>query len=290
MKPVSFMNELNGQLQLHQPFDFHYRNDKPMASGEFHSHPFYEIFYFHEGKCTYLIGDKIYVLKPGDLLLMNGLTLHCPHVEPDARYVRSIVHFDPGFVGRWLQPAAFSALLSPFEELSNYRITLEGPERAEFEGIMIELERLTSTGAPQERRMLRLIDMMCFIADLCRTAVNHKESYPEKERHIQQVITFVEQNYMKDLSLEEIAHSVHLTKHYLSSLFKEVTGTTVFKYVYSRRINQAKMLLWLHPNLTVTEVCYAAGFKHLAHFSRMFKEMVGLTPEDYRNSRLSSLT
>lgn len=290
MKPVSFMNEKNEQFQLHQPFDFHYRKDEPMGISEFHSHPFYEIFYFHEGKCTYLIGDKIYVLKPGDLLLMNGLTLHRPHVESDARYVRSIVHFDPLFLGRWLQPATASAILSPFEELSNYRITLEGAERDEFEGIMIELERLISVGAPQERRILRLLDMMCYIADLCRTAVSHKESFPEKERHIQQVITFVEQNYMKDLSLTEIAHAVHLTKHYLSSLFKEVTGTTVFKYVYSRRINQAKMLLWLHPNLTVTEVCYASGFKHLAHFSRMFKEMVGRTPEDYRNSKLSALT
>ena len=290
MKPVSFMNELNGQLQLHQPFDFHYRNDKPMAGGEFHSHAFYEIYYFHEGKCTYLIGDKIYVLKPGDLLLMNGLTLHCPHVEPDVQYVRSIAHFDPGFVNRLLQPAASSVLLGPFEELRNYRITLQGPERSEFEEIMQELDRLTSNGASQERRMLRLLDMMYFIADLCRTAVNDKDTFPEKELHVQHVITFVEHNYMNDLSLEEIAQAVHLTKHYLSSLFKEVTGTTVFKYVYSRRINQAKNLLWLQPNLTITEVCYAAGFKHLAHFSRMFKEMVGCTPEDYRSSRLIALT
>lgn len=287
MKPVSLMNEMNGQLQLHQPFVFHYRNDKPMAGGEFHSHAFYEIYYFHEGKCTYLIGDKIYVLKPGDLLLMNGLTLHCPHVEPDARYVRSIAHFDPGFVKRWLQPAASSVLLGPFEELRNYRIPLQGREKSEFEEIMQELDRLTSNGASQERRILRLLDMMYFIADLCRTAVNDRDSFPEKELHVQHVITFVEHNYMNDLSLEEIAQAVHLTKHYLSSLFKEVTGTTVFKYVYSRRINQAKNLLWLQPKLTITEVCYAAGFKHLAHFSRMFKEMVGRTPEDYRSSRLT---
>lgn len=291
MKPVSFMNELNGkQLQLHQPFEFHHRNEDPMAGGEFHSHAFYEIYYFHEGKCTYLIGDKIYVLKPGDLLLMNGLTLHCPHVEPGVRYIRSITHFDPGFVNRWLQPAASAALLSPFEELRNHRLSLQGSERLEFEDIMIDLDRLTSQGASQERRMLRLLDMMYFIADLCRTAVNHRDSFPEKERHVQQVITFVERNYMNDLTLEDIAHAVHLTKQYLSSLFKEVTGTTVFRYVYSRRINQAKILLWLHPNLSVTEVCYAAGFKHLAHFSRMFKEMVGRTPEDYRSNRLSALT
>lgn len=291
MKPVSFMNELSGkQIQLHQPFEFHHRQEEPMAGGEFHSHAFYEIYYFHEGKCNYLIGDKIYLLKPGDLILMNGLTLHCPHVEPGVRYVRSITHFDPGFVNRWLQPAASAALLSPFEELRNYRLSLQGSERLEFENIMSDLDRLTSHGATQERRMLRILDMMYFIADLCRNVVNDRDSFSEKERHVQQVITFVERNYMNDLTLEDIADAVHLTKQYLSTLFKEVTGTTVFKYVYSRRINQAKILLWLHPSLSVTEVCYAAGFKHLAHFSRMFKEMVGRTPEDYRSSRCSALT
>lgn len=291
MKPVSFMNELVGkQLQLHQPFEFHYRNEDELTSGVFHSHAFYEIYYFHEGKCTYLIGDKIYILKPGDLLLMNGLTLHCPYVEPDVRYIRTITHFDQGFVNRWLQPEASAALLSPFEELQNYRLSLHGPERLEYEKMMIDLDRLTAAGATQERRMLRLLDMMCFIADRCRNAVHHRDSFPEKERHVQQVITFVELNYMNDLTLEEIAQAVHLTKQYLSALFKEVTGTTVFRYVYSRRINQAKILLWLNPNLSVTETCYAVGFKHLAHFSRMFKEMVGSTPEHYRHSRLSTLT
>lgn len=287
MKPVSFNRK---QMQLHQPFEFHYRNEDPMAGGVFHSHAFYEIYYFHEGQCTYLIGDKIYVLKPGDLLLMNGLTLHCPRIEPDVRYIRSIAHFDPGFVKRWVQPEAAAALLNPFEELSNYRISLNGSERMEFEKIMVDLDRLNKMGATQERRMLRLFDMLCVISELCRTAVNHRDSFSEKERHVQHVITYVEQNYMNDLTLEDIAHAVHLTKQYLSSLFKEVTGTTVFRYMYSRRINQAKILLWLHPNLAVTEVCYAVGFKHLAHFSRMFKKMVGRTPEDYRNSRLSALT
>ncbi|KKO51268.1 AraC family ligand binding domain-containing protein [Paenibacillus sp. DMB20] len=108
------------------------RNDRPVESGVFHSHPFYEIYYFHEGHCTYLIGDRIYVLKPGDLLLMNDLTLHCSHVHTDARYVRSIVHFVPGFLEQWLHPAVSAAV-------------------------------------------------------------------PEKERHIQQVITFVERESLKSI-------------------------------------------------------------------------------------------
>ncbi|MBY0158346.1 helix-turn-helix transcriptional regulator [Cytobacillus firmus] len=274
------------RMQLQAPFDLTYYNEQPLSGGQFHSHAFYEIYYFHEGRCTYLIGDSVFTLKPGDLLLMNGLTLHCPNVEPDSRYVRSILHFDPAWICRGLSETAKSILLDPFETLRNHRMTLTGENREEFEGMLADIHRLSSStaGFRQERMTLRIQEMMYVIADWCQAAVQDHDSISEKERHVQHVVSFVEENYMLDLTLEGIARDMHITKHYLSSLFKEVTGTTVFKYVYHRRINQAKIMLRLHPHLSITEISQASGFKHLAHFSRMFKAMVGTTPEYYRRS------
>ncbi|WP_090911885.1 AraC family transcriptional regulator [Paenibacillus sp. cl141a] len=274
------------RMQLQAPFDLTYYNDQPLSGGQFHSHAFYEIYYFHEGRCTYLIGDSVFTLKPGDLLLMNGLTLHCPNVEPDSRYVRSILHFDPAWICKGLSETAKSILLDPFETLRNHRMTLTGENREEFEGMLADIHRLSSStaGFGQERMTLRIQEMMYVIADWCQAAVQDHDSISEKERHVQHVVSFVEENYMLDLTLEGIARDMHITKHYLSSLFKEVTGTTVFKYVYHRRINQAKIMLRFHPHLSITEISQASGFKHLAHFSRMFKAMVGTTPEHYRRS------
>lgn len=274
------------RMQLQAPFDLTYYNEQPLSGGQFHSHAFYEIYYFHEGRCTYLIGDSVFTLKPGDLLLMNGLTLHCPNVEPDSRYVRSILHFDPAWICKGLSETARSILLDPFETLRNHRMTLTGANRDEFEGMLADIHRLSAStaGFRQERITLRIQEMMYVIADWCQDAVQDQDSISEKERHVQHVVSFVEEHYMQDLTLERIARDMHITKHYLSSLFKEVTGTTVFKYLYHRRINQAKILLRLHPHLSITEISQAAGFKHLAHFSRMFKAMVGTTPEYYRRS------
>lgn len=274
------------RMQLQAPFDLTYYNEQPLSGGQFHSHAFYEIYYFHEGRCTYLIGDSVFTLKPGDLLLMNGLTLHCPNVEPDSRYVRSILHFDPAWICKGLSETAKSILLDPFETLRNHRMTLTGENREEFEGMLADIHRLSSSTARfrQERMTLRIQEMMYVIADWCQAAVQDHDAISEKERHVQHVVSFVEENYMLDLTLEGIARDMHITKHYLSSLFKEVTGTTVFKYVYHRRINQAKIMLRLHPHLSITEISQASGFKHLAHFSRMFKAMVGTTPEYYRRS------
>ncbi|NMO94871.1 helix-turn-helix transcriptional regulator [Paenibacillus lemnae] len=289
MKPGFLIHE--HQL-TRQPYSYSYRSDYLIESGIFHSHPSHEIFYFHEGTCTYLIGDRIYVLQPGDLLLMNGLTLHCPHIEPDARYVRSIIHFDPGILDQWLSPALSAKALTPFQQLSNLRLTLAGAEREEFERMLVELNRLSlsPSGHHNERRGLRLADLLLYIADICSETTVAQSEYSEKERHVQHVISFVEHHYDQNITLDDIAQIVHLSKPYLSSIFKEVTGTTVLKYVYSRRINQAKILLWLHPEMSVTEAGRAAGFNHLAHFSRMFKDMVGVSPDEYRNSRISTLT
>src|SRR6476660_5006589 len=65
----------------------------------FHSHQEYEIHFFHSGDCRYLINNRIYDLQPGDIILLDGMTLHKPNPQPGSTYIRSMIHFSP----IWLQ-------------------------------------------------------------------------------------------------------------------------------------------------------------------------------------------
>src|SRR3954464_12935721 len=68
---------------------------------DFHTHFYYEVFFFHDGNCKYLIDNKIYNLIPGDTLVMDGSKLHKPSIIGDkSRYERSIVQFSSG----WIEP------------------------------------------------------------------------------------------------------------------------------------------------------------------------------------------
>lgn len=264
--------------------DFVYRSDNPIDP-VFHSHPFYEVFYFHEGKCTYLIGDKIYVLSPGDLILMYGMTLHCAKTDPHAPYVRSIIHFEPASLRPFLELPHALNVLEPFQELRNIRISPAGRAKEELERILFFMnehkKRQDAIGV--NRIQLAFVDLLYLIYEQCLQPLHDKQDFPsEKEKNVQDVISYLEARFTEDLHLEQLQEHLHLSKYYLSKIFKEVTGVTIFDFIYKRRINQAKIHFLLDPRLSVTEVCFLVGFKHLAHFSRLFKQQVGSTPETYK--------
>ena len=274
--------------QIGHPFSFTHRSEKSLQDTDdrdgFHSHTCYEVYYFHEGQCTYLIGDRVYVLDPGDLILMHGMTLHKPNPVPDTPYIRTIIHFEPSMLGKYLQDSMATQLIQPFEELRNCRISLSGAERQEFESLLYQMDSMNrlQAGYGMERFILRLCDLLYMVANLCRTKVEEGKLRSDKEKHVQHILTYIEEHYMHEVEMDEISQGLHLNKHYLATLFKDMTGTTIFKYLSDRRINQARLLFWLNPERSVTEVSKQSGFKHLPHFSRIFKQTVGCTPEMYR--------
>ncbi len=276
------------EFVLKLPVSVGYKSTSQGFYYPFHSHHKYEIFYFHAGKCNYLIGDKIYVMQPGDLIIMHGMTLHRPNVDPKEEYVRSIIHFEPSYIQSLFDfPHAINTL-KPFQELSNYRIHLGPSQQQEIELFfqkLLEYRNLQSQ-VGHNRFVLSLMDLMVFIYSVFETKLFEHVDYPsEKVKHVQNMISFIENNYQNDFHLHHLEEYFHLNRFYLSKIFKEVTGTTIFTYLLQRRINQAKILFLTEGNLSVTEVCYQVGFKHPAHFSRVFKQQVAQTAEQYKKSK-----
>ncbi|WP_239613645.1 helix-turn-helix transcriptional regulator [Cohnella mopanensis] len=266
-------------------FEYLYRSNG-VFDPVFHSHTFYEVYYFHEGKCNYLIGDQIYHLAPGDLILMYGMTLHCPKIDPLVPYVRSIIHFDPAILRPYTELPQVVPILQPFEQFKNYRLSLRGEDRAEVERILDVMHGYQQRGDEVGEGRLRLafVDLLHFIYERCLQPLKEQRVFPsEKEKTVQEVIALLEERYSDDeLNMEQLQRELHLSKSYLAKIFKQVTGVTIFEYVYRKRINEARILFLLHPMLAVTEVSFRLGFKHLAHFSRLFKDHVGVSPERYK--------
>jgi YesN/AraC family two-component response regulator len=93
---------------------------------------------------------------------------------------------------------------------------------------------------------------------------------------------YIEDHHRDDLSLGEVASSVHTSLFYFCKLFKRHTGVCFTEYVSRFRTEKAKKLL-LNPNLRVSEIAYEVGFQSLTHFNRVFKRILHESPSEYRS-------
>jgi len=77
------------------------------------------------------------------------------------------------------------------------------------------------------------------------------------------------------------AEQLHLSTNYFGDLIKKETGKTALEYIQLKVMDLAKEKIF-DPNKTVNEIAYELGFKYPQHFSRLFKQRTGLTPNEYR--------
>ena len=104
----------------------------------------------------------------------------------------------------------------------------------------------------------------------------------EKRQHAVNIVSWINQHYCEKISLERIAKELNLNKYYISHIFKEVTGYTVMQYVMECRLIQVKYLLEMNLDQSLEDIFLSTGFESAAHFSRFFKERIGMTPTNYR--------
>ena len=105
--------------------------------------------------------------------------------------------------------------------------------------------------------------------------------YNNKEQlRLKVVYKFIENNYKRPVSIEEIAKLTHLSKAAFCRYFKKMTRLTFTEFLNQYRIEQAKRLLQSDKN--VTETCYECGFDSLSYFNRIFKKVVGENPIQFK--------
>ncbi|MBQ8596970.1 MAG: response regulator [Lachnospiraceae bacterium] len=92
---------------------------------------------------------------------------------------------------------------------------------------------------------------------------------------------YINHNYHKDISLDEVSRVVNISPYYFSKIFKEDTNENFIEYLTGVRINKAKELLDT-TEYSMKEICSMVGYSDPNYFSRSFKKNVGVTPTEYK--------
>ncbi len=110
-----------------------------------------------------------------------------------------------------------------------------------------------------------------------REKVNSKTQYT-----MERAVMYLQENVSREVSLEEVADYVYMSKWYFSKLFKKAMGLNFSEYIMKMRIEKAQKLIRENPMLKNYEVAEMLGFENVRYFSQLFKKVTGLTPSEFR--------
>lgn len=95
------------------------------------------------------------------------------------------------------------------------------------------------------------------------------------------ILSYVEENLGKELTLEKMAGNLNYSKFYMARVFKENTGITLCKYVQGRRLEAAARKL-AETKQPIIEIAFEAGYGSQQAFTRAFRQEYRYTPQEYR--------
>lgn len=105
----------------------------------------------------------------------------------------------------------------------------------------------------------------------------------QTNRTVSKAVRYINANYAKALSVDQVAGYCNVSTSYLYKLFVQVRGTSPHEMILDRRLTAAKTLL-MNTQKSIAEVAEACGFQSHAYFSDCFKRKVGISPGQFRNN------
>lgn len=108
----------------------------------------------------------------------------------------------------------------------------------------------------------------------------------EENDLIEKVKAYVQENYMKDISISQIAEQYRLTANYLSTIFHNKAECKFIDYLTEIRVCNAKRLLIKNATASVQDIAMLVGYSSARHFSTVFQKRTGITPTTYRKKNI----
>lgn len=242
-----------------------------------HIHDCCEILCCLSGGKTFLINDKVYDVNDGDLFIINQFEAHKITFEPEKCFSRYVMQVHPSFLYRMSSGETdLSYCFYSRETDSVNKLSLSFDELRHIINLFKKMDCEYSFGDDLIKNMTA-VEILIYINTLFISRKFGGKNFGD--RTVLKAIEYINDNFQEKLSLDMIAESAFVSVNQLCRLFNKYCGTTVLKYITSKRITEAKKLL--SSGKSVTETALMCGFDDYANFIRVFKKHVGVTPGKY---------
>lgn len=277
------MNQLENNIakvMMQDSFDIHVRNAgnfrfPPAYRFERHNHKEMEVNYIKHGSCIIGINGEFHSLKRGDCIVIYPGVPHQFIVDTRENCRITQLEFTVNV------PDEISSVL-PFLKMDVSYLKMSECESINY--FMDNLCRIFIMQRTDEQKnaLLHLGFFQLFI-DISEQITRRKTRQKKgKAGRVDEIITYFNENYEKEINMEELARQFGMSSRYIRKCFQQETGMSCQKYLSTLRVARAKELLWFSSK-SATEIALETGFGSSQYFCRIFQQYTEMTPIEYRN-------
>ena len=225
------------------------------------------------GKGVFEVGGRTYEVVPGDLFFARPSQLIRYTADEAQPWEYSWV----GFNGACAHKLAAQL---PFTDAAPVHHTQD------LEGMRAALSSIYSSRGLQPQDEAAMVGYLyLFIAALMReTSESRPHSTSSSSQYVLNAIKYIQFNYSHDISIDDVAKSVDVSRSHLYRVFMLNVGKSPIDYLTEYRVNEACKLL-RSGTLSIAEVAASVGFLDQFYFSRVFKRAKGVPPSKYMTSQ-----
>ncbi len=256
-----------------------------------HRHDFIEISLVMRGSCLHAWQGVEVRLVPGDLFVIAPGEEHAYRIEGETT-IYNCLFLPSGLGDDWerlqTEPALENLLvLEPFyrEETGRQEILhLDRAEAEAMERIWLDMVR-ECTAAPAAHAAARKALLMLLLVRIARAWPQNRPAsatlFDARRNLLADAVAHIDSHMAEPVSLDDLAARCYVSPGHFRKRFRETTGLSPLEYINRRRVAMAQELL-AQAELTVAEVAGRVGVPDANYFSRLFRQMVGVTPSAYR--------
>lgn len=268
--------DVNKAGYLKESYHYFHLRDTAGQELDFHFHDFDKLVILIAGAVDYRVESSNYQLRPWDVLLVKHHTIHKAEIDRSVPYERIIIYFDREYFEN-IMPGA--KLMECFDLADRHGRHLLKAEPEQLEELKAAISRYEALRGDQRFGAFAMGEtmMMQLLIHISRLSeVEPGKSETKYDPKIQQVLSYINENFRSELSVDALAERVYLSKYHFMRLFKAQTGTTVYAYVRQKRLMHAARMI--REGIPAQKAAVDSGFGDYSAFHRAFKETFGTSP------------
>ena len=273
MKKESSINKAG---YLRESYRYFHLKDTAGQELDFHFHDFDKLVILISGGVNYRLENLSYELKPWDVLLVKHHTIHKAEIDRAEPYERIIIYLDRQYFENIMPDAGLLDCFDAADRRGRHLLSAGAEQLEELKAAIERYEAMQSDGRFGATAMGETMIMQLLIHVSRLSEVEPGESEKKYDPKIQQVLSYINENFRHELSVDDLAERVYLSKYHFMRLFKAQTGSTVYAYVRQKRLMHAARLI--REGVSAHKAALDSGFGDYSAFHRAFRETFGTSP------------